>query len=365
MLPVTYDLLLVCASILVAIMASFTGLRLASGLSALPPQDRKREIAKAAVALGGGIWSMHFVGMLAVSVPVTIQYDALPTLGSVLIAILITGSALAFLHFGERTWKKMLVAGVLMGLGIVTMHYVGMSAISGNCAVDFEIAGYVISTAIAIASSTAALWLAYQRRTVAQIALGSVVLGLAISAMHYSAMYFTTFSRAGEISIIQEPNLSTGNLALVVALSTFVICGLFLLTAIPGTSDEQKISAGSGPPVPEEDEGTDRLPYEHNNMVMFVPVENISAVKADGHYSKLFDGENEMFCPWPISKVEAALQEKNFLRTHRSFLVNVGRVKGFHRVGDKGFCVIDPEHKVEVPVSRSRVSEIQSALGMK
>lgn len=365
MLPVTYDPVLVLASIFVAIMAAFTGLRLASGLSALPPGARKREIAKAAVALGGGIWSMHFVGMLAVNVPVTIRYDALPTLGSVLIAILITGSALVFLHFGERTWKKILLAGVLMGLGIVTMHYVGMSAISGNCAVDYEVAGYLISTAIAIASSTAALWLAYQRRTVAQIALGSVVLGLAISAMHYSAMFFTKFIRAGEVSIVQEPNLSTGNLALVVALSAFVICGLFLLTAIPGTLEEQQADEASEDEPEQANGHADRLPYEHNNMVMFMPVEQISAVKADGHYTRLFDGNSEMFCPWPISKVEAALQEKNFVRTHRSFLVNVSRVKGFHRVGDKGFCVIDPEHKVEVPVSRSRVSEIQTALGMK
>ena len=88
MLTVTYDPAMVAASLMIAIMASFTGLRLASGLSRLSLAVRKQEIAKAAIALGGGIWSMHFVGMLAVQLPVRIFYDALPTLGSVLVAIL-------------------------------------------------------------------------------------------------------------------------------------------------------------------------------------------------------------------------------------------------------------------------------------
>ena len=80
MLEVTYDPTLVIASILVAIMASFTGLRLTAGIGEQDPRERRVTIAKAAVALGSGIWSMHFVGMLAVSLPVVIVYDALPTL---------------------------------------------------------------------------------------------------------------------------------------------------------------------------------------------------------------------------------------------------------------------------------------------
>lgn len=364
MLQVTYDPVLVLASILVAIMASYTGLRLSSGLSALDPPARKREIAKAAVALGGGIWSMHFVGMLAVGLPVAISYDALPTLGSALIAILITGSALAFLHFGERTSRKITIAGVLMGLGIVAMHYVGMSAISGNCIVSFEVTGYVISAGISVSSSTLALLLAYQKRTDLQTALGAIMLGIAISAMHYSAMYFTQFAQAADVTFVQEPNLSSGMLALVVALSAFIICGVFLLAAIPaekGLPDQEEKAALSDA----ENGRSDRLPYEQNNVVMFVTSDQISAVRADGHYCKLIDGQNELFCPWPISRVEQALSGKNFLRTHRSFLVNLSRVQGFHRAGDKGFCVIDPEMQMEIPVSRTRVHEVQHALGMK
>jgi diguanylate cyclase len=163
-LPVTYDPVLVVGSVLVAIMAAFTGLHLTSGLAALKGAERKREIAKAAIALGGGIWSMHFIGMLAVSVPVTITYDALPTLGSVLIAILVTGFGLMALHSGRELRARIPIAGALVGLGIVSMHYVGMSAISGNCVVTYEPAGFLIATAIAIGTSTAALKLAYKSR---------------------------------------------------------------------------------------------------------------------------------------------------------------------------------------------------------
>ncbi|MDP9138861.1 MAG: hypothetical protein M3N38_11920 [Pseudomonadota bacterium] len=80
MLRVAYDPLLVIASVFVAVMAAFTGLRLTSGLELQGPRERKRSIAQAAVALGGGIWSMHFVGMLAVTFPIAIGYAALATL---------------------------------------------------------------------------------------------------------------------------------------------------------------------------------------------------------------------------------------------------------------------------------------------
>jgi diguanylate cyclase len=242
-LPVSYDPVLVTASILVAMMAAFMGLHLSSGLGTLAPARRKQEIAKAAVALGGGIWSMHFIGMLAVSVPATIRYDALPTLGSVLIAILVTGFGLLVLHFGQAVRWKLPVAGSLVGLGIVAMHYVGMSAISGNCIVTYRPAGFGIATLIAIFTSIAALRLAYEKQALWAKLLGAAVLGLAISAMHYSAMAYTEFWPGGEIAAAAAPDLSTGALALLVALAAFIICGLALLTAIPA---EALATAGGG-----------------------------------------------------------------------------------------------------------------------
>lgn len=405
MLPIAYDPSLVLASVLVAVMASYTGLRLTSGIGVLPPDARKVAIAKAAVALGGGIWSMHFVAMLAVALPVAIEYDALRTLGSVLIAILITGAGLMVLHFGPRTPQKLVGAGILTGLGIVSMHYVGMSAIGGNCLPMFEPAGYVISTLIAIGASIGALWLAYQRRTHAQIALGAVALGLAISAMHYSAMIYTRFALATEIVPIAEPTLSSGVLALIVAVAAFLICGLFLLTALPLGRETEAAApraaepgfafAGAGAPVAVGSGGAShflaggggaapgsavdgrpataeagaasapaRLPYEHHNAVLFVVANDVSVIRADGHYTWIKHGASELFSPWSISKMETVLDPGRFIRTHRSYLVNVEHISGFSRDGDKAFCHVGADGDGRIPVSRTKVADVRRLLGM-
>jgi NO-binding membrane sensor protein with MHYT domain len=433
MLPVAYDPTLVVASVLVAVMAAYTGLRVTTGIGALSASRQKFEIAKAAVALGGGIWSMHFVAMLAVSLPVPIEYDALRTLGSVLIAILITGLGLIGLHAGPPSPGRLVAAGTMTGLGIVSMHYVGMSAIGGNCVPAFAPEGYVISTMIAVGASIGAFWLAYRERPHAHLALGAVALGLAISAMHYSAMIYTRFSLATEIVPISEPTLTGGVLAMIVAVAAFVICGLFLLTALPlgaeanagadqsGTAAAATptplafapAGAGAGaapaplafaavagaaplaapgrtathghggvaaaaiaaradpftgappvgsPPVPAG--APVRLPYELNNTVRFVALDDVSSIRADGHYTWLRRGESELFCPWSISRVETLVDPERFVRTHRSHLVNIGHVSGFSRDGDKAFCLIGESDDSRVPVSRTRVADIRRLLGM-
>ncbi|MEZ5668297.1 MAG: MHYT domain-containing protein [Alphaproteobacteria bacterium] len=391
MLQVSYDPILVTASVVVAAMAAFTCLRLTSGLSQLGPAARKPRIAQAAVALGGGIWSMHFVGMLAVQVPVALTYDALPTLGSALIAILVTGLGLMILHFGARTRTRIVAAGVLTGVGIVCMHYLGMWAVSGDCIIGYDATGVALASAIGIGSSILALDLAYRRRTLAATLGGAVVLGLAISAMHYAAMLFTSFAATdASAALVAEPNLSSGALAMVVATAAFVICGLFLLTAVP-TSEAKAAPVHTAPappapadppqPAPSEAEPDprntatvlsrvaseprplpgNRIPYERDNAIRFLAAEQIAAVRADGHYTRILHGGAEFFCPWPISRLEKALQSPSFLRTHRSYIVNLDHVVGFRRVSDKGFCLVDDES--QIPVSRSQMPKVQRALG--
>jgi len=410
MLSVSYDPVLVTASVLVAVMGAFTCLRLTSGLSHLAPAARRPRIAEAAVALGGGIWAMHFVGMLAVSLPVTITYSALPTLASALVAILVVGIGLIALHFGARTQKRILIAGTLTGLGIVAMHYIGMSAINGNCVIGYRPVGPVLSTAIAIGSSILALELAYRKRTLAMTALGAVALGLAISAMHYVAMLFTVFEASETVTFIAAPSLSAGLLAMIVSVACFVICGLFLLMAIPvesraPTPEGQEPDAGPGedqePPAPRVANGitmnvsapsgagakpdsilskahlgggpyerlsdpsiSGRIPYERDNTIRFLATDQISAFRADGHYTRVMNGENEFFCPWSISRVEKAIENSLFIRTHRSYLVNLKHVAGFKREGDKAFCFLEGTDEVRIPVSRSRMTDVQRALGL-
>jgi NO-binding membrane sensor protein with MHYT domain len=359
--------LLVAASILVAILASFTGLRIASGLRTLQPAARKREIAKAAVALGGGIWSMHFIAMLSMRISRELTYAALPTLGSVLVAILITGLGLLILHCGERTPRKIGLAGVLMGLGIVSMHYLGMAAIGGKT-VTYETAGYFISTGIAVGSSICALWLAYKRRALRHIAVGSVLLGITISAMHYTAMAYTHFTNAPAAVPVADPMLSSGSLALLVVVVAFLICGFFLLTAIPMDPVESRpLAQAMVTEIAGSAETTARspgLPYQHNNAIHFIAIDDVAAIQANGHYTRIYNGREELFCPWPISRVEESLKGRNcFLRTHRSYLVNIRHVKGFRRNGDKAVCLIENAARRQgIPVSRSRIGEVREAL---
>jgi NO-binding membrane sensor protein with MHYT domain len=385
MLSVTYDPLLVLASVLVAIMAAFTGLRLTNGLSVVSPHERKRSIAQAAVALGGGIWSMHFVGMLAVSFPISIGYAALPTLASVLIAVLVTGLGLLILHLGMRSQTRIVIAGTLTGLGIVSMHYLGMSAISGNCAVSYNPTGVLLATAIAIGSSILALEFAYRRRTLLTTGIGAVILGLAISGMHYTAMAFTIFTATPEVAVVAAPALSSGVLAMIVALSAFVICGLFLLMAIPGEEQDMQIVAAENAQAPAADEGRardgalsrastaglngspaipERIPYERENAIRFLSADQISAIRADGHYTMVMRNGTEFFCPWSISRVEQAIKSPPFMRTHRSYLVNLKHVTGFKRDGDKAFCLVSEGADTRIPVSRTHIADVQRALGL-
>lgn len=401
MLAVTYDPALVVASILIAVMASFTGLRLTADIGKLDPRERRVAIAKAAVALGSGIWSMHFVGMLAVSLPVVIVYDALPTLISVLLAILVVGLGLILLHFGVRTQLRIATAGLLTGLGIVSMHYVGMAAMRGNCIITYDPFGVLLATGIAMAASILALEFAYRRRTLGLTFIGAVILGLTITAMHYTAMLSTTFSLGTAVDVVSEPNLSSGTLALIVSLAAFVICGLFLLMTVPigiaadefaampagaklGTdlegkadADLARVKTATGrstrdaalskvfsSPEAVADLPALRIPYQQDDTIRFLSPNDVFAIRAQGHYTQITTGRGELFCPWPLSKHEKHLSDLPFLRTHRSFLVNINHVAGFRRDGDKGYCLLREAGGADVPVSRSQIPIVQSALGL-
>ena len=397
-LEVSYSPLLVLCSLAVAIMAAFAALRQTSNLRYLSAGQRKSSVTQAAIALGVGIWSMHFIGMLAVNLPIQIGYDPLRTLGSALIAILATGSALLFLHFGVRTRVRIVLAGVLTGMGIVAMHYLGMGAISANCVVSYSQPGVILATAIGIAVSIAAMELAYSRRSLGGAIIGSILLGTAISTMHYTAMIFTEFSSAPSLAISSPLLLDTDEVALIVALSSFMISGVFLLSAAPNDSVAPDASlalapipAGMTPSASPPKSITERLstvlsrtngnliesasdiaanaqqariPYERDKTIRFLPHDSIRAVKADGHYTWLYDGEEELFCPWSISRVEQCLSEDIFVRTHRSFIVNSHQISGFRRDGDKAYCFVGSGDGLKIPVSRGHIANIRSILNL-
>ena len=120
---------LVVLSLLLAVVSGFTGFTLTQNLSAKTLSQRKISVSMAAVALGGGIWSMHFVAMLGLNLPVMVFYDAAITLASALIAILIVAVALILLHFFVRTSVTIVLAGCIVGSGVLLMHYIGMAGL--------------------------------------------------------------------------------------------------------------------------------------------------------------------------------------------------------------------------------------------
>ncbi|WP_249139122.1 MHYT domain-containing protein [Actibacterium sp. MT2.3-13A] len=377
MLDYSHDYLLVAASLAIALMAGFTGLSLTRGASERPVPRRKMAVAMSAVALGGGIWSMHFVAMLGLTLPVLFYYDALITMISALLAILITGIALLIVHFGRRTRGRIVLAGAIVGVGIPVMHYVGMSGIQ-LCRPVYTLGGVALALTASMALSITAFLIAYGNRDARNIILGTLGFGLAVFAVHFIAMAGTGF-----VEVAAEgapgPWISNEALAFGVTLAAFVISGAFLLTgvtfAVPGAEgNEAGPAPGAQPraattapvPPPEaEPHAAFRLPYEKEGRTHFVAADEVAAIRAEGHYTLLYLGAEKLFCPWSISEAENRIPGDDFVRTHRSYLVNRRHVTSFERKKDTGICYFDGvESLSKVPVSRSRLAEVRDRLGL-
>jgi len=223
------SLALVAVSIAVSIFASFTALNLTGRIIAAEPRARHWWIMAAAVALGGGTWAMHFIGILSMAMPAT--YDTSLTLLSLVLPIIASGVGLNIVSRLGASRASLLWSGLLVGSGIVAMHYVGMAALrvpAVTIAYNLPLVG--VSVAIAVFAATAALWLAFRIRDTSERIGASLLMGIAISGMHYTAMAAATFKVTGR-STAPDPMIQPAILALaVVGASTFLLL-LGLITA--------------------------------------------------------------------------------------------------------------------------------------
>ncbi len=226
-----HDHTLVLLSVALAVLGSYTALHLWTRLRASKDYERLAWLCAASVSLGAGIWSMHFVAMLAISVPgAQIEYDPQTTFISLILPIAVT--AFGFAMVARRADPlRLAFSGVVMGLGIVAMHYTGMAAIRFNGNLQYNQLWVAISVIVAIGASTAALWLALQNSTPSQRALAALVMGLAISGMHYSAMAGTAFNLAPSPLVEVSSGLRQTTLALWVTAATILILLLGLSAA--------------------------------------------------------------------------------------------------------------------------------------
>ena len=232
----TYNFWLVLLSVGVAILVSYTALSLAARVAASSAGLHRIWLIGGSFAMGIGIWSMHFIGMMAFSLPIALRYDIPTTMVSLGIAIVTSAIAIYIAAGASLGWKRLAYGSCAMGAGICAMHYSGMSAIRILPAIEYDTALVAVSMLIAVSASYAALWLAFRLRSgrswklnLARLA-AALIMGLAISGMHYTGMAASRF-RPGAFCLGGAP-IDSEWLGMVIGLITVALLAIALITAI-------------------------------------------------------------------------------------------------------------------------------------
>jgi NO-binding membrane sensor protein with MHYT domain len=394
-----HDPYLVALSVVIAILGGYTGFGLTARIRGTPDASHRLLLAGAAFFLAIGIWTMHFVGMLAAPLPAGSVYLVLPTIVSFLICALVVGISLFFVSTGEPSLLRVVSSAVLLGLGIVSMHYVGMHGLSGDFAMAHDGAMVVLSVGIAIAAAYGGLRAFLARQGGVQLALSAVAFGIAVSGMHYTAMtgMHLVSPSEGSHHHIEGLAASSQMLSLVVALLCFVIAAGFLLSLVPDPRNKAASTiamvaavpdpASLSPYVPSADTSSapsprlrptplggigqppraapaPRLPVEGADGTHFIDSADVRSVRADAHYTKVHDGTRERMCPWSISEAEAQLDPGLFVRVHRSHIVAIPHVTFVRKEGDGAIVELDGPSPHRVPVSRAKIAEVKARLGL-
>lgn len=235
MLLVTWDSVLICVSLIVAFIASFTALDTAGRVAVSRGWSARFWLLAGGTAMGIGVWAMHFIGMLAMMMPMTMRYDTRLTILSLLVAIMASmlafGQTVGGLHL---TRYRLLRGALILSSGIVVMHYLGMYALLIEPRPEWNVLRVALSVIIAFVASGVALWLAFNLRQgdhhlLLMRGLASLVMGMAIAGMHYVGMSAARFS---ESSMMQTGGVSNPGLAVWVTLITLLILGITLLSSM-------------------------------------------------------------------------------------------------------------------------------------
>ena len=236
MLIGSYSTSLVVISLCVAILASYTALDLAGRIATAKGRAVYLWITGGAVAMGIGIWSMHFIGMLALRLPFALGFDVAITLFSLLIAVLSSGFALWLVSQPRLPAWQLAFGALVMGAGIASMHYTGMAAMRMNPGIDYDPTLFGASLVIAVVASGAALWIAFNlRRNTPYVRLArggaAVVMGVAIVGMHYTGMAAARVADGSFCGAVLTGLSGKGldNLVLVTSMAVLVIA---LLTSL-------------------------------------------------------------------------------------------------------------------------------------
>jgi NO-binding membrane sensor protein with MHYT domain len=392
-----HDPYLVALSVVIAILGGYTGFGLAARIRGTPGVSRRVLLAGAAAFLAVGIWTMHFVGMLAAPIPADTVYLVLPTMISFLICALVVGISLFFVSIGEPSLRRVVWAAVLLGAGIASMHYVGIHGLSGNFAIAHDTPMILLSIGIAIVTAYGGLRAFLARQDGVRLVLSSIAFGVAVSGMHYTAMHGMHFVPLAEAGHRHAAGLAASQqlLAVIVAVLCFVIAAGFLLSLVPEPR-RQPVAAAAVDPAPETAVAAPppawrepavpsprlmpsplggigqppraapaaRLPVEGANGTHFIDSAEVRSVRADAHYTRVHDGTRERMCPWSISEAEAQLDPGLFVRVHRSHIVAIPHVSFVRKEGDGAVIELAGPSPHRVPVSRAKIAEVKARLGL-
>jgi diguanylate cyclase len=386
---------LVTLSVAIAIQGSFVGLSLARGIDSAEGFRRRLAIAGSAITLATGVWSMHFVAMLAANFPSAVDYLVLPTLISFLICVIVVGVGVYAAHMPGPPAFRIGTGALAMGLGVSLMHYVGMSAVHLAGPTSYVPSYVVASIGVSIAASAFALWTIDRRPTRPRLFLGAIALGLAISGMHYTAMSGMRLDPlCYDVSrfIGAESALSRNTLALLATVVAFGVSGAFLLSLVPDASGPRGVEiaspeAGPGAPdAPTAARGLASTPFheapsaepppvaprvgraasvrvEKDGRPRDIAVGDIYAVRANAHYTYVHDGEKEYFCTLSISALEARLDPNAFLRVHRSYILSVDRIARVKRSGEAGIAELGLPVRCTIPIARAHYRQVKLRIG--
>jgi len=381
-----HDPTLMALSVLIAIQGSFVSLVLAREVGRFEGARRRLVLAMSAVTLGSSIWAMHFIGMLAYHMPAEATYDLFLTLLSFLIAVLAVGIGYGVMTvIPSGNWRDV-AAAIFTGGGISGMHYVGMAALTGPIELGYQSVWVGISVLVGIVAAGISLHLAFGTKLQARAILGAIAMGLAISGMHYSAMYGTMIAPAGLADAATSHVLDRNLLAIVVAIVAFVICATSMLLLVPNrpvtVQDDHALAgaaggvvweraapapvAGAPAPIPamngEALNGQTRIPAQIGGATVLLDPAAICAIRADGRYTHLQDGAREYFCNMSITELESRLDPERFFRVHRSHIVQIRHVKSIRRKGDGAVVTVGDKVEVAIPVSRSALPKLKARL---
>lgn len=236
-MTVTYDPFLVIVSAFVAVLASWTALNLSRRVVTSQGKMLMFWLVAGAIALGTGIWSMHFLAMLAFSLPISINYNIWLVIISLIAAILASGQALFIVSRPRVSFMTLTSGAICMGVGIAAMHYIGMAAMQMAATLSYNPLIFLLSLVVAVVVSLVALklFLSSQQqnqknqkaRTILQF-ISALIMGAAILLLHYTGMAAAIFKANNNLQI-DPSNFNNNYLSFLVGISTFMILGTTLI----------------------------------------------------------------------------------------------------------------------------------------